>query len=91
MNRIKDFANKKFGDNNLNETNKDLKVKEITNPNDISNINNTNDINIKNNMKNPNLTSSSESQINNAGYTKPFNDFEMNNLHFFYAMIIIQE
>ena len=88
LNRIKDFANKKFDNNNLNETNKDLKVKDITNPNDISNINNTNVINIKNNMKNPNLTSSSESQINNAGYTKPFNDFEMNNLKYEHAVKI---
>ena len=78
-NRIKDLLNQKFGYNNLNETKENLKVK------DVNNINKTNVRNIINNQNNLRLTSSFENKINIL-YSKPFNDFEMNNLEYYQAL-----
>ena len=77
-NRIKDIMNKKFNDNNLNDTEKDLNNKDTNNPNDIRKINKTNDTNNNNNI---NFASSFESSFN-LSFTKHFNDFEMNNLKY---------
>ena len=89
-NNIKNLMDKKFGDNNnLNETQKGINIKDINNSNNISNINKSNDNKTNSSPNNSNYDSSSESNINTINI-QPFNDFEMNNLKYEQALKLDQ-